>query len=39
MNMLQKNEYFHDDNGAGLGASHQSGWTGRVPKLIQQSGG
>ena len=28
-------EYFHDDNGAGLGASHQTGWTGLVAKLIQ----
>jgi hypothetical protein len=33
------NEYFHGDNGAGLGASHQTGWTGLVSKLIQQSGG
>jgi Mannosylglycerate hydrolase MGH1-like glycoside hydrolase domain len=32
-------EYFHGDNGAGLGASHQTGWTGLVAKLIQQSGG
>ncbi len=32
-------EYFHGDNGAGLGASHQSGWTALVAKLIQQSGG
>jgi hypothetical protein len=31
-------EYFHGDNGAGLGASHQTGWTGMVCKLIQQSG-
>lgn len=30
-------EYFHGDNGAGLGASHQTGWTGLVAKLIQQS--
>jgi hypothetical protein len=29
-------EYFHGDNGAGLGASHQTGWTGIVAKLIQQ---
>ena len=29
-------EYFHGDNGAGLGASHQSGWTSLVAKLIQQ---
>jgi hypothetical protein len=33
------NEYFHGDNGAGLGASHQTGWTGLVAKLIQQAGG
>jgi hypothetical protein len=32
-------EYFHGDNGSGLGASHQTGWTGLVAKLIQQSGG
>jgi hypothetical protein len=32
-------EYFHGDNGTGLGASHQTGWTGLVAKLIQQSGG
>ncbi|HTU80673.1 MAG TPA: hypothetical protein VMF61_01000 [Candidatus Acidoferrales bacterium] len=31
-------EYFHGDNGAGLGASHQTGWTGLVAKLIQQHG-
>jgi hypothetical protein len=31
-------EYFHGDNGAGLGASHQTGWTGVVTKLMQQSG-
>jgi len=30
-------EYFHGDEGAGIGASHQS-WTGLVAKLIQQSG-
>jgi hypothetical protein len=30
------NEYFHGDNGAGIGASHQTGWTGLVAKLIQQ---
>ena len=28
-------EYFHGDNGAGLGASHQTGWTGVVAKIIQ----
>ena len=31
-------EFFHGDSGAGLGASHQTGWTGLVAKLIQQSG-
>ena len=31
-------EYFHGDIGAGLGASHQTGWTGLVAKLIQQQG-
>jgi hypothetical protein len=29
-------EYFHGDNGAGIGASHQTGWTGIVARLIQQ---
>jgi hypothetical protein len=28
-------EYFHGDNGAGLGASHQTGWTGLVAKMIE----
>ena len=31
-------EYFHGDNGAGIGASHQTGWTGLVTKLLQQRG-
>jgi len=31
-------EYFHGDSGAGLGASHQTGWTALVAKLLQQSG-
>jgi hypothetical protein len=31
-------EYFHGDNGAGLGSSHQTGWTALVAKLLQQSG-
>jgi hypothetical protein len=31
-------EYFHGDSGAGVGASHQTGWTGLVAKLMQQSG-
>jgi hypothetical protein len=29
-------EYFHGDNGAGLGAGHQTGWTGLVAELIRQ---
>jgi hypothetical protein len=31
-------EYFNGDNGAGLGANHQTGWTGLVAKLLEQSG-
>jgi hypothetical protein len=31
-------EYFHGDNGAGMGASHQTGWTALVAKLLQQIG-
>jgi len=31
-------EYFHGNTGAGLGASHQTGWTGLVAKLLQQNG-
>jgi hypothetical protein len=31
-------EYFHGDKGSGVGASHQTGWTGLVAKLLQQSG-
>jgi hypothetical protein len=31
-------EYFHGDRGAGLGASHQTGWTGLIGKLLQQIG-
>jgi len=29
-------EYFHGDNGAGVGASHQTGWTAVVANLLQQ---
>jgi hypothetical protein len=36
--LITFNEYFHGDNGAGLGAMHQTGWTALVAKLIQQSG-
>jgi hypothetical protein len=31
-------EYFHGDNGAGLGASHQTGWTGLAARLIYEHG-
>ena len=31
-------EYFHGDTGVGLGASHQTGWTALVAKLLQQTG-
>ncbi len=34
--LIYFHEYFHGDNGAGLGASHQTGWTGLVAELIQQ---
>jgi hypothetical protein len=36
--LIPFHEYFHGDNGAGIGASHQTGWTALVAKLIQQSG-
>ena len=36
--LLQFFEYFHGDEGRGLGASHQTGWTGLVAKMLQQSG-
>ena len=35
--LLLFHEYFHGDNGAGLGASHQTGWTGLVALLYAQS--
>lgn len=38
-NLVLFYEYFHGDNGAGIGASHQTGWTGLVAYLIQQVGG
>ena len=31
-------EYFHGDNGAGIGASHQTGWTGAIATIIQMFG-
>ena len=36
--LIYFHEYFHGDNGAGIGASHQTGFTGLVAKLIEQSG-
>jgi hypothetical protein len=36
--LIQFHEYFHGDPGRGVGASHQTGWTGLVAKLLQQSG-
>jgi hypothetical protein len=36
--LIQFHEYFHGDDGSGVGASHQTGWTGLVAKLMQQSG-
>ena len=32
--LIPFHEYFHGDTGAGLGASHQTGWTGLVANLI-----
>ena len=37
-NLILFHEYFHGDDGSGLGASHQTGWTALVAKLLQQSG-
>lgn len=34
--LIQFNEYFHGDNGRGIGASHQTGWTATVAKMINQ---
>ena len=36
--LLQFFEYFHGDNGAGLGASHQTGWTGLVALMLDVFG-
>jgi hypothetical protein len=35
--LIPFHEYFHGDDGSGVGASHQTGWTGLVAKLLQQS--
>ena len=37
--LIPFHEFFHGDNGAGVGATHQTGWTALVAKLIQQYGG
>ncbi|MBI4750280.1 MAG: glucosidase [Acidobacteria bacterium] len=37
-NLILFYEYFHGDSGRGIGASHQTGWTGLVAKLLTQSG-
>ncbi len=36
--LIPFHEYFHGDDGSAVGASHQTGWTGIVAKLLQQSG-
>jgi hypothetical protein len=36
--LLLFHEYFHGDNGAGIGASHQTGWTGAIARLIDLFG-
>jgi hypothetical protein len=36
--LIPFHEYFHGDTGAGLGASHQTGWTGLVADLIVRQG-
>jgi hypothetical protein len=38
-NLILFYEYFHGDNGSGLGASHQTGWTGLIAKLLQPPAG
>jgi hypothetical protein len=35
--MILFHEYFHGDSGAGLGASHQTGWTALVASMMQQA--
>src|SRR5690606_10703815 len=36
--LLWFNEYFHGDSGKGLGANHQTGWTGLIAKILKQLG-
>jgi hypothetical protein len=36
--LITFSEYFHGDNGAGVGASHQTGWTGCIGRIIQVNG-
>ncbi len=35
-NLILFFKYFHGDNGVGIGANHQTGWTGLIAKLIQE---
>jgi hypothetical protein len=37
--VLYLHEYFQGDTGAGVGASHQTGWTALVAKLLEQASG
>ncbi|NJL46475.1 MAG: glucosidase [Leptolyngbyaceae cyanobacterium SM2_5_2] len=37
-NLILFYEYFHGDNGAGIGASHQTGWTGCIARIIEACG-
>jgi hypothetical protein len=36
-NYVPFHEYFHGDTGRGVGASHQTGWTGLIAKLLEQT--
>jgi len=36
--MLPFHEYYHGDSGAGIGASHQTGWSGLIANLVQDHG-
>lgn len=36
-NLVLFYEYFHGDNGKGIGASHQTGWTGLIAEIIRKN--
>ena len=38
VDLMLVHEYFHGDNGSGLGAIHQTGWTGLIAKILKQVG-